>query len=159
MCTFAILLSIGKVIMATFSGNTIGVLQQIPPTDAILRFTCRHCGIRHLQTPTFMDVPNIVALDLAYNELSTEELSPDVFRGPYQHGVGYVSIALLELNLSHNRIQSIDRKLLLHTPNITKLDLSSNPLQIIDPDTAEAISSASLLTVSNFSLPSNCNIY
>lgn len=134
--------------MATFSGNSIAVLQQIPPTDAILRFTCRHCGIRHLQTPTFMDVPNIVALDLAYNELTAEELPPDVFRGPYQHGIGYVSIALMELNLSHNRIQGIDRNLLQHTPNITKLDLSANPLRVIDPETAEAISSATLLTVS-----------
>ncbi|XP_061397273.1 chondroadherin, partial [Musca vetustissima] len=133
-----------NVIVASFSGNTIELLQQIPTTNATLSFACRHCGIKYLQSPTFMDVPNIISLDLAYNAITTDELIPDVFRGPY-HVSSYEPIALAELDLSHNHLQSLDRLLFQHTPNLTKLNLAHNNLQILDYPTTAALSSATLL--------------
>uniref|UniRef100_A0A1I8PC18 LRRCT domain-containing protein n=1 Tax=Stomoxys calcitrans TaxID=35570 RepID=A0A1I8PC18_STOCA len=128
-------------IVASFSGNTIELLQQLPATNATLSFACRHCGIKYLQSPTFMDVPNIVALDLAYNTITAEELIPDVFRGPY-HLNSYESIALIELDLSHNHLQSLDRHLFQHTPNLTILNLGHNNFKTLDTPTTAALSSA-----------------
>lgn len=133
--------------MASFSGNSIEILQQLPSTNATLSFSCRHCGIKDLQAPTFMDVPNIVALDLAYNDITTDELTPDVFRGPYRM-TSYEPIALIELDLSHNKLHSLDRRVFEHTPNITKLNLSWNNFNVLDNPTTMALASATLLQVS-----------
>lgn len=135
-----------NVILASFSGNTIDILQQLPSTNATLSFACRHCGIKHLQAPTFMDVPNIVSLDLAYNEITNDELTPDVFRGPY-HITSYEPIALVELDLSHNKLTSLDRRIFEHTPNITKLNLSWNSFNVLDNPTTMALASATRLQV------------
>ncbi|XP_065372008.1 P-granule-associated novel protein 1 [Calliphora vicina] len=133
-----------NIIVASFSGNTIDILQQLPSTNSTLSFACRHCGIKHLQAPTFMDVPNIISLDLAYNEITNDELTPDVFRGPY-HITSYEPIALKELDLSHNKLSSLDRRIFEHTPNITKLNLSWNDFKVLDNPTTMALASASLL--------------
>ncbi|KAI8130787.1 hypothetical protein FF38_00426 [Lucilia cuprina] len=133
-----------NVIVASFSGNTIDILQQLPSTNGTLSFACRHCGIKHLQVPTFMDVPNIISLDLAYNEITNDELTPDVFRGPY-HITSYEPIALIELDLSHNKLNSLDRRIFEHTPNITKLNLSWNSFRVLDNPTTMALASASSL--------------
>lgn len=133
-------------IVASFSGNTIEILQQLPSTNATLRFACRHCGIKQLQSPTFMDVPNIISLDLAYNEITTDELIPDVFRGPYRVK-GYEPIALIELDLSHNKLQSLDRHIFQHTPNLTKLNLAFNSFTVLDNPTTMALTSATQLQV------------
>uniref|UniRef100_A0A1L8EB73 Putative insulin-like growth factor-binding protein complex acid labile subunit isoform x3 n=1 Tax=Haematobia irritans TaxID=7368 RepID=A0A1L8EB73_HAEIR len=123
------------IVVASFSGNTIEILQQLPATNATLSFACRHCGIKYLQSPTFMDVPNIVALDLAYNSITPEELIPNVFRRPYE------SIALIELDLSHNKLQSLDRHLFQHTPNLTKLNVAHNNFRELDNPTTAALTS------------------
>lgn len=104
-----------------------------------------------------MDVPNIKRLDLSWNEITSEELTPDVFRGPYR-ATHYEPIALVDLDLSHNKLKSLDRKLFEHTPNITKLNLSYNQFNVLDTSTATAIASArnlevSLLTVSLVQAP------
>lgn len=135
-----------NVIVASFSGNTIETLQQLPSTNATLSFACRHCGIKYLQSPTFMDVPKIISLDLAYNAITTEELIPNVFRGPY-HVSSYEPIALVDLDLSHNQLQSLHRLLFQHTPNLTHLNLAYNSFKILDNPTAAALSSATLLQV------------
>lgn len=132
------------IIVASFSGNAIDVLQQLPSTNATLYFSCRHCSIKRLQVPTFMDVPNINTLDLAWNEIESDELVPDVFRGPY-HTTNYEPIALYELDLSHNNLQSLDRHIFEHTPNLTRLNLSFNPFKVLDNPTSLALASATSL--------------
>lgn len=134
----------GTYIVATFSGNKIKLLQQLPATNGSLSFSCRHCSITDIQTPTFIDVPNIFRLDLSWNEITSEALPPDVFRGPYKT-TGYEPIKLRELDLSHNKISSLDRILFEHTPEITKLNLGYNILKSMDTATVVAISSASTL--------------
>lgn len=96
-----------------------------------------------------MDVPNIISLDLAYNELTREELTPDVFRGPYRIS-SYEPIALIELDLSHNHICSLDRRIFEHTPNITKLNLSFNNFKVLDNHTTMALASAHQLQVGQY---------
>uniref|UniRef100_A0A0K8VQ09 Tsukushin n=1 Tax=Bactrocera latifrons TaxID=174628 RepID=A0A0K8VQ09_BACLA len=127
-------------IVATFSYNDIELLQQLPATDAQLTFSCRHCGIKDLQEPTFIDVPNIRRLDLSWNEITSEVLTPGVFRGPFQV-THYEPIELVDLDLSHNKLHQLDKKVFEHTPNLTKLNLSYNDLKVLNEPTVLALTS------------------
>ncbi|XP_011188013.2 chondroadherin [Zeugodacus cucurbitae] len=127
-------------IVASFSYNNIELLQQLPATDAQLTFSCRHCGIKNLQEPTFIDVPNIRRLDLSWNEITSDVLTPGVFRGPYRV-THYEPIQLVDLDLSHNKLHTLDKKVFEHTPNLTKLNLSYNELKVLNTPTVMALSS------------------
>uniref|UniRef100_W8APT0 Leucine-rich repeat-containing protein 70 n=1 Tax=Ceratitis capitata TaxID=7213 RepID=W8APT0_CERCA len=131
-------------IVATFSYNNIELLQQLPATDAKLTFSCRHCGIKYLQEPTFIDVPNIRRLDLSWNEITSDVLTPGVFRGPYRVD-HYEPIDLVDLDLSHNKLHALDKKLFEHTPNLTKLNLSYNDFTVFNAPTIAALSSVTNL--------------
>ncbi|KAI8044599.1 insulin-like growth factor-binding protein complex acid labile subunit [Drosophila gunungcola] len=131
-------------IVASFSGNRIRLLQQLPATNASLTLSCRHCGLQELQTPLFMDVPNVEALYLSWNELSDDALVPDLFRGPFRN-TRYEPIGLRDLDLSHNRIARLDRRLFEHTPHLTKLNLAYNKLAVLDEATTAAVASVATL--------------
>lgn len=133
----------GTEIVASFSGNNIRLLQQLPATTAVVTFSCRHCGMQQLQAPLFMDVPNVEGLYLSWNDISDDALKPDVFRGPF-NSTKYEPIGLKDLDLSHNRIARLDRKLFEHTPQLKKLSLAYNRLSILD-----AATTASLASVTN----------
>lgn len=127
-------------IVASFSYNNIEILQQLPATDAQLTFSCRHCGIKYLQEPTFIDVPNIRRLDLSWNEITSDVLTPGIFRSPFDV-THYEPIELVDLDLSHNKLHTLDRKIFEHTPNLTKLNLSYNNLKVLNDPTIMALSS------------------
>uniref|UniRef100_A0A6P4DUF8 Chondroadherin n=1 Tax=Drosophila rhopaloa TaxID=1041015 RepID=A0A6P4DUF8_DRORH len=139
-------------IVATFSGNNIKLLQQLPATNASLTFSCRHCGIQDLQSPLFMDVPNVEALYLSWNELSDDALVPDLFRGPFRN-TRYEPIGLRDLDLSHNKIARLDRRLFEHTPHLTSLNLAYNKLTPLDEATTAAV--ASVVTLERLDLSHN----
>ncbi|XP_034113508.2 leucine-rich repeat transmembrane neuronal protein 4 [Drosophila albomicans] len=128
----------GTEIVASYSGNNIRLLQQLPATTAAVTFSCRHCGIQQLQAPFFMDVPNVEALYLSWNEIADDALKPELFRGPF-NSTKYEPIALKDLDLSHNRIARLDRKLFEHTPQLRKLNLASNKLSVLDNATTAAL--------------------
>lgn len=75
-----------------------------------------------------------------------EVLRSEIFQGPYKDGI-YSDIALETLNLGYNEIHSLDRYLFQHTPNLTRLYLNNNPIEILDYVTLLALSSASNLEV------------
>ncbi|KAH8349071.1 hypothetical protein KR084_004056, partial [Drosophila pseudotakahashii] len=131
-------------IVVSYSGNQIKLLQQLPATNASLTLSCRHCGLQNLQVPLFMDVPNVEALYLSWNELSNDALVPDLFRGPFRN-TRYEPIGLRDLDLSHNRISRLDRRLFEHTPHLTKLNLAYNKLIALDEATTAAIASVKTL--------------
>lgn len=134
--------------MASFSYNNIEILQQLPATDAQLTFSCRHCGIKYLQEPTFIDVPNIRRLDLSWNEITSDVLTPGIFRSPFDV-THYEPIELVDLDLSHNKLHTLDKKIFEHTPNLTKLNLSYNNLKVLNDPTIMALSSVTGLQVGN----------
>ncbi|XP_030559372.1 carboxypeptidase N subunit 2 isoform X1 [Drosophila novamexicana] len=133
----------GMEIVASYSGNNIRLLQQLPATNATLTFSCRHCGMQQLQEPLFMDVPNVEGLYLSWNEIADDALHPALFRGPF-NATRYEPIALKDLDLSHNRISRLDRKLFEHTPQLRKLALAYNRLSVLD-----AATTASLASITN----------
>lgn len=128
------------------SFNDIKVLQQLPSTDAYVMFTCRHCKMTSIETGAFIDTPNIVKLDISWNNINAIELRPDIFRGKYSDSE-YETIKLETLDLSHNDIQGLDKMLFEHTPYIRMLDLSYNPIHDIEEETAHAIGSLHKLEV------------
>ncbi|KAH8358891.1 hypothetical protein KR093_003205, partial [Drosophila rubida] len=130
----------GTEIVASYSGNNIRLLQQLPATTAAVTFSCRHCGMQQLQAPLFMDVPNVEALYLSWNDIADDALKPDLFRGPF-NTTKYEPIALKDLDLSHNRIARLDRKLFEHTPQLRKLALAYNKLSVLDAATTAALAS------------------
>ncbi|XP_043651915.1 insulin-like growth factor-binding protein complex acid labile subunit [Drosophila teissieri] len=131
-------------IVVSYSGNRIKLLQQLPATNASLTLSCRHCGLQDLQAPLFMDVPNVEALYISWNELSDDALVPDLFRGPFRN-TRYEPIGLRDLDLSHNRIARLDRRLFEHTPHLTKLNLAYNKLSALDEATTASIASVATL--------------
>lgn len=128
----------GVDIVAIFSGNTIETLQQLPATNASLYFSCRHCGIKYLQAPLFYDTPNIIRLDLSWNNIVSDELSALVFRGPFRNKL-YEPIGLQELDLSHNQLTILEKNLFEHTPKLKKLSLSHNQLEPLNTTALKAL--------------------
>lgn len=134
---------------ADFSGNIIEILQQLPATKASVQFTCRRCGIRSIQAAVFIDVPNIISLDLSDNSISMDELVSGVFRGSY-HNNSYTAIALRNLNLSHNTLVSLDENVFRFTPHLIILNLSYNSLNRLDESITTALSLLPSLNVTIF---------
>jgi hypothetical protein len=128
------------------SQNPLGHLQQFPSTDARLLFTCRHCQISGIASHAFIDTPNIILLDLSYNNLRSSELFPEIFRGPEKDDE-YAPIKLEILELSHNKINSLEKLLFEHVPHLKSLSLCHNELNKIDETTEQAIGSLGKLEV------------
>ncbi|KAH8268065.1 hypothetical protein KR018_010811, partial [Drosophila ironensis] len=139
-------------IVLSYSGNQIKLLQQVPATNASLTLSCRHCGLKDLQAPLFMDVPNIEGLYLSWNDLNDDALGPELFRGPFRK-TAYEPIGLKDLDLSHNQIARLDRRLFEHTPHLTGLNLAYNKLSVLDAATAASI--GSVLTLQRLDLSHN----
>lgn len=73
--TFGTDLTPENLIIVGFSGNEINSLQPLPATIATIFFSCRHCNLTEIISGSFIDVPNIVRLDLSWNELTGEFFS------------------------------------------------------------------------------------
>lgn len=136
----------GTEIVFTMSMNELATLQQLPTTDAILLFTCRHCKMSAISSHAFIDLPNILTLDLAYNNLESSALFPEIFKGP-DKDEEYAPIQLQTLDLSHNKITTLDKLIFEHLPHLKSLMLSNNVIQILDPPTQAALGSLRSLEV------------
>jgi Leucine-rich repeat (LRR) protein len=128
------------------SMNDIKHLQPFPTTDAKIFFICRHCRISEIAPHAFVDSPNILSLDLAFNELKSDALIPEIFRGP-ENDEKYAPIKLKTLRLCHNKINYLDRKIFEHTQDLKILDLSYNDIKSFDEGTEHAIGSLHKLEV------------
>jgi len=154
----SIFISADSELVYIMSFNTLNYLQQMPSTDAILFFICRHCSISEIASSAFVDAPNIALLDLSYNELTAESLNPDVFKGP-ENDEKYAPIKLDKLVLSHNNINYLEKLTFEHTPDLKSLDLSYNPFKTFNDNTELALASLQNIEVSALSelLTANLN--
>lgn len=130
----------GKSILIDYSENNFNQLKQLAPTDASVIFICEYCGLTDIEAAAFIDVPNIVRIDLSYNNLSEDSIRADIFRGRYNDQM-YEPINLIELDLIHNRIKRFTRKVFEHTTKLQRLSLRFNPFKEMDDSTVAAISS------------------
>ena len=132
--------------MFIMSANNIGHLQQLPETDAILLFTCRHCNIIEIASGVFIDTHNIVKVDLSWNLIDTDNLHADIFRGRFDENV-YEPLKIDSLDLSHNSIKSLESNTFEHLPHIKVLMLGYNPMDNINEATKHAIGTLAKLEV------------
>lgn len=136
------------------SANEIDHLQQLPETDAVLLFTCRHCKIKEIVSGVFIDTPNIIKVDLSWNSIDTDNLHADIFRGRFDDSA-YEPLKIDSLDLSHNSINGFESNTFEHLPHIRVLLLGSNPIDNINEATKHAIGTLAKLEV--FFLLSNNN--
>lgn len=117
-----------KHLFISFANNQIKYLNKIPEVRVdTISLSLRNCSIESIESSLFIDAVNIEHLDLSWNLLEFEDLSENVFRGPYNTDK-YEQIALREINLSYNHIRNLEKYIFEHTPNLTYLDLSGNPI-------------------------------
>lgn len=128
------------------SQNPLHHLQQFPSSDARIFFTCRHCKINGIASHAFIDSPNIVLLDLSYNEITSSELFPEIFKGP-DNDDEYAPIKLETLDLSHNKINSLEKLVFEHIPQLKTLIIGHNSFNQFDEPTELAIGSLHKLEV------------
>lgn len=134
----------------SFSGNNIPFLNQLPATEVLVYFSCRHCGIKEIAAEVFIDVPLIYKVDLSWNELN--ELTPETFKGRYNTEV-YEPIGLVELDLGHNSFETLDHKLFEHVQGLRTLNLEHNQLNMEHTSTIAAL--ASLKNLQKLNLANN----
>lgn len=136
----------GVELIYIMSLSNIEFLNQFPTTEAVYSFTCRHCKIAGIASHAFIDAPNILTLDLAFNSIESSSLFPEIFKGP-ENDEEYAPIKLHTLDLSHNSISYLEKILFEHTPELKSLDLSHNPINQFDEPTELALASLHNLEV------------
>lgn len=120
----------------SFSGNNITFLNQLPATQVLVYFSCRHCGMKEISAEVFIDVPMIYRVDLSWNELN--DLTPEIFKGRY-NADAYEPIGLVELDLSHNLLETLEPRLFEHVLGLKVLNLEHNKLNLEHPSTVDAL--------------------
>lgn len=138
---------------ATFRYNTITTLDPLPGTDAKeIKLIFSNCKIKYLSAGLLENSMNVKYLDLSNNDIEREQLSADVFKGPYNDSV-YEPIALEYLDVSYNKLHSLSKNVFIHTPKLKFLNLEGNRLRIIDHVTCLALTKVPL--IENLNLANN----
>ncbi|XP_031353024.1 chondroadherin-like [Photinus pyralis] len=140
-------------LQATFRNSTITTLDPMPGSDAKeIRLIYSNCKIKYLASGLLENAMNVKYLDLSYNEIEREQLSANVFKGPYNNTV-YEPILLEYLDLSYNRLHSLSKNVFIHTPNLKYLNFEGNRLRVMDHVTCLAL--AKLTQLQDFNLANN----
>lgn len=135
-------------LIATFSYNNISHLEMLPSSPLVRKVIISHCGIKTIDSGTFEATKFVSFIDLSYNLLTTEEISPDKFKGPYNNTT-YEPLLLEDLNLAYNHIHSLPHNIFEHVSTLKQLNLEGNHFRVLDSPTQLALSSVKELEVLN----------
>lgn len=134
----------------SFAHNHISHLRKISTISGkTVSISFKNCTIESIESDLFINVINIVHVDLSWNLLKYETIRGDIFRGCFNNGQ-YEPIKLQEINLSYNNIKNLEPRTFQFTPNLTRLDLRGNPLHMISENMWSAISHLHYLQSLNF---------
>lgn len=132
-------LGTNKTVDITYASNPIHYLKQLPAINAQVHFSCRRCQLSDISAAAFIDVPNISTLDLSWNNLNSDAIHADIFRGRFNEQI-YEPLPLVSIDFSHNQIKTLNSLVFEHLNGLRRLSLAYNPLNIMDLDTCMAIS-------------------
>ncbi|XP_053951291.1 leucine-rich repeat-containing protein 15 [Anastrepha ludens] len=101
--------------------------------------------IKSIAKGAFANLTELAKLDLSHNKLNTKTLGPDAFQGVYSAHDYEPLGKMVELDIGHNEIHSLNSDLFEHLPQLESLILSGNTFQVIDQNTVAAITGLSYL--------------
>lgn len=134
-------------VLLTFNSNKIKKLTQLDIVrGSRIALILKANSINEIVDDAFKNLQNMVYLDLSNNTITGDILRSEIFQGPYKDGV-YAEIALETLNIGYNKIHSVDKDLFKYTPNLTRLYMNNNPIEILDHVTILALNSAVKLEI------------
>lgn len=109
------------------------------PKSALTYLNLANNDIYQISDNVFQNLQQMKVLILSNNDLTL--LSPDAFKGKYLPERYDPLRSLIELRLDHNKLHTLDKDIFEHTSDLEVLDLSYNPLTVIDSHTEIAIDS------------------
>ncbi|XP_060534097.1 leucine-rich repeat-containing protein 70-like [Cylas formicarius] len=109
------------------------------PTANLTYLNLAKNDIYRITASAFKNLQQMKTLILSNNDL--ELLLPDAFKGLYLEERLLPLRSLIELRLDHNKLHTLNMDLFEHTTDLEILDLSYNPLEVIDKHTLIAIDS------------------
>lgn len=110
------------------------------PNVSIVTLDLSHNQINEIESGAFADLSKLTELDLSHNRLTSDVLTPQVFQGRYDDVKYYPLVSLKVLKLKANDIHMLDADVFEHMSVLEELDLSENPMMVIDSGTEIAIS-------------------
>lgn len=100
----------------------------------------RHNKISKVVKNAFANLDYLEEIDFSFNELTTENLKPEVFEGKYSANEYEPLKSLKRLRLSYNLFHNLDSEIFEHTKHLQELYLNDNPFQIIHTNILNAFS-------------------
>lgn len=111
----------------------------------------RHNKIKKIIKNVFTNLDYLEEVNLAFNELTTENLLPEIFEGKYSPDEYEPIKSLKRLRLSYNLLHNLDSEMFEHTKHLQELYLDNNPFQIIHINVLGAFSDLSQLQLLDMS--------
>lgn len=100
----------------------------------------RHNKINEIVSNCFTNLNYLEEVDLAFNEITTENFKPEIFQGKYSPDEYEPLTSLKKLRLSYNLLHNLDSEMFEHTKHLQELLLDNNPFQIIHTNVLNAFS-------------------
>ncbi|KOX70019.1 Leucine-rich repeat neuronal protein 2 [Melipona quadrifasciata] len=126
--------------VASFKGNLLVHVKPFPQIE-IRKLILQKNEITKIDHQAFKQIINLTELDLSHNQLTSENLQPQVFEGKFSMVTYEPLEELVILNLAHNVLHSLHQDLFEHMSSLKVLNLSWNLFTKIDSRTSLAISS------------------
>ncbi|KAJ1527653.1 hypothetical protein ONE63_007615 [Megalurothrips usitatus] len=134
-----------------FEDNALAHVLPFARLDALERLSLRHNHIAKIDDQAFWNLTDVVEIDLSHNHLTSEDLSPHIFRSHYAPENYEPLEKLRVLRIGSNALHTLNPDLFMHLPHMEELYLDSNPLKVIDHNTHIAITNVQSLKVLDLS--------
>ncbi|XP_013199174.1 leucine-rich repeat neuronal protein 3 [Amyelois transitella] len=136
-----------------FSGNPLQILTTVPDLP-INKLNLSRCDLGEIRDGAFANLEELSSLDLSRNQLSTAAISRKIFSIQFTpdtliSDLQKLSFANLRyLSLAYNDIHALPKNIFMFMRDLQVLDLSGNPLSMIDQVTMAALSDVKLTELS-----------
>ncbi|XP_063218736.1 uncharacterized protein LOC134528998 [Bacillus rossius redtenbacheri] len=121
------------------------------PALPLTSLSLSHNSIVRVDKFAFQNLTNLTELDLSYNQLTSDQLTADVFKGTYAPSEYQPLQAMRVLKLGNNALHMLHSDLFVHLPELEVLLLEKNEFYVLDHVTVMALSSLPNLKVLDLS--------